>query len=155
MTQRAKLELPINQPTEVRLLYDEPVSGQSKYGSYHMYAVAVGDEEYSYFPNEEVYEQTKPLKKGDIFTITKLASQRGSKLVTTFEVKTPSSVSKSPLSNNPVEPSNEEMTSDNFYDLMLNSYRDALNISRELNGMADPEKIAVTLFIARSKNNSF
>jgi hypothetical protein len=38
---------------------------------------------------------------------------------------------------------------------MMSSYRDALEISKELNGMADSEKIAITLFIARSKQNSF
>ena len=54
MTQRTKLELPINQATELTLLYDEPISGKSQYGDYFMYAVAVGDEEYNYFASAEV-----------------------------------------------------------------------------------------------------
>jgi len=39
MTQRTKLELPINRPVEIELLYDEPVTGKSQYGQYYMYAV--------------------------------------------------------------------------------------------------------------------
>ncbi|RJR09287.1 hypothetical protein C4588_05000 [Candidatus Parcubacteria bacterium] len=153
MTQRTKLELPINQPTTITLLYDEPVSGQSKYGSYHLYAVAIEDDEYSFFPTEEVYEQIKHLKKGDTFTITKLASQRGSKLVTAFDVKLSAAAVKVPATVSSAEQPDEQQLHDRYFDIMLDSYRDALEISKELNGMADPEKIAVTLFIARSKQS--
>lgn len=155
MTQRTKLELPINQPMEITLLYDEPVSGQSKYGSYHLFAVAVNEDEYSFFPTEEVYEQIKHLKKGDRFTITKLASQRGNKLVTTYEVKPINVKVEIPvLQSDTVQPEEPELH-DHFFDIMMDSYRDALEISKELNGMADSEKIAITLFIARSKQNNF
>jgi hypothetical protein len=34
---------------------------------------------------------------------------------------------------------------------MLNSYQDALKIQEQLNGMVDVNRIAITLFIARSK----
>lgn len=153
MTQRTKLELPINQPTTITLLFDEPVSGQSKYGSYHLFAVAVGDDEYSFFPTEEVYEQIKHLRKGESFTITKLASQRGSKLVTTYDVKLSAAKVKVPAVVTVSEQTEEPQQHDRYFDIMLACYRDALEISKELNGMADPEKIAVTLFIARSKQS--
>lgn len=42
-------------------------------------------------------------------------------------------------------------TEDNFFEVMLKSYKDALNIQGELNGMIDVNKIAITLFIARVK----
>ena len=155
MTQRTKLDLPINQPMEITLLYDEPVSGQSKYGSYHLFAVAVNEDEFSFFPTDEVYEQIKHLKKGDRFTITKLAAQRGNKLVTTYEVKPINAKIEIPVSQSVNEQPGETEQHDHFFDIMLNSYRDALEISKELNGMADSEKIAITLFIARSKQNNF
>jgi hypothetical protein len=155
MTQRTKLDLPINQPMEITLLYDEPVSGQSKYGSYHLFAVAVNEDEFSFFPTDEVYEQIKHLRKGERFTITKLAAQRGNKLVTTYEVKPINAKVEIPVAQSANEQSEEPEQHDHFFDIMMSSYRDALEISKELNGMADSEKIAITLFIARSKQNSF
>ena len=41
---------------------------------------------------------------------------------------------------------------DEFFHIMKRSYSDALKINTDLNGMADPAKIAITLFIARSKS---
>lgn len=160
MTQRSKLELPVNQPITIELLFDEPISGTSKYGSYYMYAVIAEGKEYSFFPPEEIHEQLKPLKKGDKAVITKLAAQRGNKLVTALDVKIESK--QSLKQNNDFAQQEEESinkgdnasskTNDNLYNIMLHCYQDALELQKELNGLADPEKIAVTLFIARSKN---
>jgi gas vesicle protein len=44
-------------------------------------------EEVLFFAPEEVNEQIKTLKKGDRFEITKLAEQKGTKIVTKYEVK--------------------------------------------------------------------
>lgn len=142
MTQRTKLELPINKPVEIELLYDEPITGKSQYGDYYMYAVKCNGEEYTFFAPEEVHEKLKNLSKGDKAVITKLAAQRGSKLAVTYEVIKEE--------NQEVE---EERKSDSLYELLLKSYRDALEIQKELNGMIDIEKAAITLFIARSKIN--
>ncbi len=173
MTTRQKLEIPINQPITVELLYDEPISGTSRYGSYNMYAVEVDGEQYSFFPTVEVHDKLKDLKKGDRAVITKLAALRGSKLVTVYEVR-PETKSVPQQSNavNNVESIDESITPDNneekeeeradnisgtddFYQIMLQCYRDAQKIQHELNGFGDSEKIAVTLFIARSKHNSY
>lgn len=142
MTQRNKLELAVNQPTEIELLYDEPVTGRSQYGNYFMYAVNSNGQEYTFFAPEEVHSQLKGLSKGDKAVITKLASQRGNKIVTTYDVRTESKEE---------EPDSPDESGDNFYEIMLQSYRDAIKITSELNGMADPSRIAITLFIARSK----
>lgn len=155
MTQRTKLELPINQPMEITLLYDEPISGKSQYGDYFMYAVAVGDEEYSYFAPAEVHAELNKLSKGDKAVITKIAAQRGNKLVTTYEVKPINAKVEVPILQSGTEQPEEPEQHDHFFDIMMDSYRDALEISKELNGMADSEKIAITLFIARSKQNNF
>jgi len=154
MTTRNKLQIPINEPTTVELLFDEPITGTSSYGEYFMYAVKSGGEEYSYFAPEEVHEKLKLLSRGDQATITKLAAQRGDKLVTTYEVKSDRLLDEQA---NVYARRGEEMYSspsdkpDKYYDVMLSSYKDAIEINDQLKGMADVSKIAVTLFIARSK----
>lgn len=104
-------------------------------------------EELLYFAPEEVNEQIKSLNKGDRFEITKLAEQKGTKIVTSYEVK----VQKKNLESPVIEISKN--SSDNFYELMLTSCRDAVKIQNELGGLMDAKSLAVTLFIARSKIN--
>lgn len=121
--------------------------GQSRYGEYYLYSVKNGtDEEYSFFAPEEVNEQIKSLRKGDRFEITKLAEQKGTKIVTKYDVKVKK---QSPASSN-----NHQVQKDNYFDAMLTSYQDALKIQEQLNGMVDVNRIAITLFIARSKINN-
>lgn len=150
MTQRTKLEFGLNKSKEIELLFDECVSGTSQYGEYYLYAVKVDDKEYSYFPPESVHNQIKSLRRGDKAVITKLASQRGSKIVTTYDVQV-KGVSVTANSEEVEEVPLEEKNVDRFYDVILQSYRDALKIQGELNGLVDVNKIAVTLFIARSR----
>jgi len=45
----------------------------------------------------------------------------------------------------------EEEPADNYRFLLLQSYKDALSIQRELNGLCDIDRAALSLFIARSK----
>ncbi len=117
--------------------------GNSRYGEYYLYAVRNGtNTEYSFFAPPEVNEQIKTLKKGDRFEITKLAEQKGSKILTKFDVKI--------LNNKPPE-NPPPASKDNYYETMLSSYQDALKIQEQLNGMVDVNRIAITLFIARSK----
>lgn len=124
-------------------MFDEPMVGQSRFGEYYLYAVKNGtDQEYSFFAPAEVNEQIKSLRKGERFEITKLAEQKGTKIVTSYKVE-----KKSPV-NDIIKNSN-----DNFYELMLTSCRDAVKIQNELGGLMDAKSLAVTLFIARSKIN--
>ena len=158
MTTRPKLELQINTPTEVELLFPDPITGKSAFGSYYLYCVSVDGKEYSFFPPEDVHDQLKLLKKGDKATITKLAAQRGSKLITAYDVQVinkPVPVIADKKEDRIEEDSTPVMRPDNFYSIMLQSYKDALSIQRELNGFGDSEKIAVTLFIARTKANNY
>ncbi len=154
MTQRQKLELPINQTVEIELIYDEPVTGKSQYGQYYMYAVEYDGSEYTYFAPEDVHLKLSSMHKGDRATITKLASQQGNKLVTVYDVK-PINSGNNPLPDNdnsdtPIF-SPEQDDDDGLYEIMLQSYRDAIRITRELNSLADPSRIAITLFISRTK----
>ena len=138
----------LNQPCSIELLFDKPTTGTSQYGEYYLYAVRNGDgaTEYSFFAPPEVHEQLKTLKKGDRATLCKLAEQRGSKIVTRFEVALEKST---PLQTNLIAGNN--ITTDNFYEIMLSSCKDAVRIQQELGGLMDAKSLAVTLFIARSR----
>ena len=148
--ERKKLELTLNKPSEIELLYDEPVVGQSKYGDYYLYAVRNGDgtTEYSFFAPDEVHERIKDLKKGAKVVITKLAEQKGNKIITKFDVNV---IAQAPQNAAQPSPAVQNVT-DNYYDTMLQCCKDAIRIQNELGGMMDAKSIAVTLFIARSKN---
>ena len=41
--ERKKLELELNNPTHLKLLFDDPIVGESQYGKYYLYAVRNGD----------------------------------------------------------------------------------------------------------------
>ena len=72
--------------------------GQSRYGDYFLYAVKNGtDTEYSFFAPAEVNEQIKTLRKGERFEITKLAEQKGTKIVTSYDVKVQKKNLESPI----------------------------------------------------------
>lgn len=140
----------MNKPIVLELLFDTPVVGKSQFGNYYLYAVKNGtNEEYSFFAPEEVHTELSKFKKGDKVSITKIAEQNGKKVVTNYEVKPLSNGKPAELNNNvPPAPSK-----DNYYDIMLASCKDAVEIQKEIGGMFDPKSIAVTLFIARTKIN--
>ena len=146
--ERKKLELDLNKPVKIELMSDQCLIGTSRYGEYYLYNVRNGsNEELSYFADKEVHEKLKDLRKGDKVEICKRAEQKGNKILTSFDVKV--------LQNNveSLEKPNNKNLDDNYYDLMLNSCRDAVRIQNELGGLMDAKSLAVTLFIARSKIN--
>ena len=125
--------------------------GNSKYGEYYLYAVKNGSNiEYSFFAPAEVNEQIKSLRKGDRFEITKLAEQKGAKILTKYDVKILEQERAVP------EVINGSTTNgDNYYNIMLTSCRDAIKLQNELGGMFDAKSLAVTIFIARTKINGY
>ena len=145
------MELELNKPIAIELLFDEPMIGQSKYGDYFLYAVKNGtDEEYSFFAPEEVHAEMSKLRKGDKVQLTKTAEQKGTKIVTKYDVKVLTNGKAADDKNNVSQPTNSK---DNYYEIMLASCRDAIKIQSELGGMFDAKSLAVTLFIARTKIN--
>jgi len=151
MTERRKLELQLNQPTEIELLYDDPVVGKSQYGDYFLYAVKTKEAEFAFFAPEEVHSELLNLKRGDKAIVTKSAMQKGSKLVTKYLIEVPVQLTQQHSQPVQEEQANKQtFNPDKFYDVMLTSYKDALQIQSELNGMVDVSRIAITLFIARS-----
>ena len=141
--ERKKLELELNKPVKLELLQDQCLIGTSRYGEYYLYNVRNGgNEELSYFADKDVHEKLKDLRKGDKVEICKRAEQKGTKIITSYDVK---------VLKNDSPPGNA--SKDNYFETMLTSYQDALNIQEKLNGMVDVNRIAITLFIARSKIN--
>ena len=142
----------------IELLYDDCVKGQNTYGEYYLYAVKSGDLEYSFFAPATVHEELQNFKRGEHAVVTKLAANRNGKLVTTYAVEKQSN-GKLPKNGKIPEPEKKDADGKNkppeigdpFYTIMLNSYKDALSINEKLNGMIDVSKVAVTLFIARSR----
>ncbi|MBV6421615.1 MAG: hypothetical protein DAHOPDDO_02896 [Ignavibacteriaceae bacterium] len=143
---KPKLELELNKPVKIKLLQDQPLIGTSRFGEYYLYNVRNGNgQEYSFFPDKEVHEKLKDLRKGDKVEICKRAEAKGNKILTSFDVKILQNNIESP------EKPNNKTPDDNYFELMLNSCRDAVRIQNELGGLMDAKSLAVTLFIARSK----
>lgn len=141
---KPKLELELNKPVKIELLQENCLQGTSRYGDYYLYSVRNGNgQEYSFFPDKEVHEKLKDLKRGDKVEICKRAEQKGSKIITSYDIKV--------LNNNSTSSSPAQSNKDNYFQTMLSSYQDAQKIQEELNGMVDVNRIAITLFIARSK----
>ncbi|MBK9099483.1 MAG: hypothetical protein IPM14_15490 [bacterium] len=141
---KPKLELELNKPVRIELMNENCLQGTSHYGEYYLYSVRNGNgQEYSFFPDKEVHEKIKDLRRGDKVEICKRAEQKGTKIVTSYEVKV--------LSNHSASSSPTQSSKDNYFETMLTSYQDAQKIQEELNGMVDVNRIAITLFIARSK----
>ena len=146
--ERKKLDLQINSPINLQLLFDDPLIGESKFGEYFMYAVKNGEDEYSFFAPLSVHQQLKDKPKGTKFQLTKTAKQNGKKLVTDFEIKFLDNGIKK---EKEAEPKSEE---DGYYEAMLKSYAEATKIQSQFSAV-NLNQCAVTLFIARTKTNGF
>jgi hypothetical protein len=150
--ERKKLELELNKPTNIEMLFDNPKIGESQYGMYYLYAVRNGDgaTEYSFFAPEEVHLKLSSLVRGDTAIITKQAVQKGSKVVTSYEVEL------APKQPTPIESGKKESDNQNTYlQAMILSFEDALVIQEKFNGMANVNQIAITLFIQRTKGGGY
>ena len=156
--ERKKLELELNKPTRIEMLFDNPKVGESQYGMYYLYAVRNGDgaTEYSFFAPEEVHSKLSLLNKGDRAVITKQAVQKGSKVVTTYDVA-PIQQQTAPTNKGISETSNEQNQGEknSYLRAMVASFEDALVIQDKFNGMANVNQIAITLFIQRTKNGGY
>ena len=142
--ERPKLELEVNQPKTIKLLFDEAIIGESQYGKYYLYAISNGQgKEYSFFAPEEVHEVLKDHGKGTIAIVTKTASQKGSKLITAYSVDIEKSGREDSTITNQTTP---------YLELMIQSFEDAIKIQERFNGIANINQIAITMFIQRTKS---
>jgi len=124
------MELEVNKPTRIKLLFNDCVEGSSKYGKYYLYAIQNGDgaSEYSLFAADELHKQLKLFKKDDELMVTKLAASRGNKIVVSWDVQK----LEKPMEDNPPTP-NEDV----FYTAMEKSFDEALRLQNRFNGMAN------------------
>jgi hypothetical protein len=143
--ERPKMELEVNKPTRIKLLFNDCVEGSSKFGKYYLYAIENGDgsSQYSLFAADDLHKQLKLYKKDDELLVTKLAASRGNKIVVSWDVKK----LNDEVSSEPVTPDNT------YYSAMEKSFEEALKIQNRFNGMANVNQIAITLFIQRTKGN--
>ena len=152
--ERKKLELELNKPTNIEMLFDKCHEGESQYGKYYLYAVRVLGEECSFFAPEEVHLKLSELARGDSAVITKVATQKGSKVVTAYDVElAPKQHQTSPeTQSNKTETPNSQ---NSYLQAMIASFEDALVIQEKFNGMANVSQIATTLCISRLKSGGF
>lgn len=158
--ERPKLELELQKPTKITLLFDDCIEGSSKYGKYYLYAVTNGDgqKEFSLFASEQVHEKLKYLKRGDSAIITKTASQKGNKIVLDYSTEVIKATEVPPQETpkqqrSPNQPNSPITDEDYFYFAMEKSFSEAIKLQGKFNGMANVNQIAITLFIQRTKGN--
>jgi hypothetical protein len=144
--ERKKLELVVNKPIRLALLFDEPLVGESKFGEYYMYAVKNGDTEYSFFAPLKVHEQLKNKSRGTKFQLVKTAKEKNKKLITDFEIKF--------LNNDEQSIPKTVQTDSELFNAMLTSYDEATKIQSKYSAV-NLNQCAVTLFIARTRTNGF
>lgn len=180
MGRRPKLELKPNQPTKLTLLFDDCIEGINNYGRpYALFAVESEGQEWALFASTEVAERLKPMKKGETIIVTKKAKPAGNRVIFSYNFSSPQTVTTAQVnaSSGPVpisevipqivpefpEPqimqvSTEEPASepapDKLFSIMRKSCIQAMELNSELNGMLNPERIAITLFIAKTKHMS-
>ncbi len=144
--ERKKLELEVNKPISLVLLFDNPIEGESQYGKYYMYGVKNGEEEYSFFAPLKVHEALKDKPRGTKFQITKTAVEKNKKLVTDFEMK---------FSNNDKQVAPGTGNSDSeLFSAMQKSYAEATQLQAKYSAV-NLNQCAITLFIARTRTNGF
>jgi hypothetical protein len=165
--ERTKLDLELNQPRKLELLFDAPIKGENRYGPYNLYAFVDLEtgEEVTFFAPADVDAELWKYKKGFRFTITKAAKQIGKKVETFYEIIPHATNGANGNGNNKERASkaspaaeHEDETPQTKHDplveLLRRSCEDALQIQASLNAMLDVNRLAITLFIARSKNGN-
>lgn len=159
--QRTKLELELNEPRELMLLYDNPKTGTSSYGEWQLFALADPSTgiEYSFFsPSDTVTQQLIQFNAGDKVRIVKTAKQIGKTVVTDYSVTSANGGPlKSKLNGNghgqAAAAQTEVSASDAFFRILEFCYADAIRLQERFNGMVDVNRLAITMFISRSKTN--
>ena len=143
---RKKLELQINSPVNLQLLFSDPIIGENSYGSFYCYAVKSDDDvEYSFFAPLKIHNELSKKNKGDKFQITKTATQKGKKLVQDYKLL---------FQDNGKEVKQKLNNSNNYYfDEMKKSFEDATNLQKIFNGL-NLNTVAISLFISRTKQSN-
>ena len=71
------LQIRYNTAYPVELLYDHPKQGESQYGKYNLYCLAVNGEKHSLFAEDALHEELKNYKKGNRVIIERNQGDKG------------------------------------------------------------------------------
>ena len=148
---KPKVELNLGQETRLKLTRDKAYVGQNSYGQYYLYGVLENGEEKSFFASEEIHAKILEagLHTGDEFLIRKKAVQNGRKVSAQVEFEV--------ISKQAAPPSigNGSHVDDSLRDMLLQCVVDADMIIKSAGVQVSDElqKLATTLFIARSRMN--
>jgi hypothetical protein len=150
---RQKVELALNSEAKLTLTKDRCYEGTNAYGAYYLYSVDHEGETKTYFAPPEVHQAIleSGIRTGDQFLIRKKAVQNGRKVIAKVEFEV--------ISKQPVLPSNGNgngsKVEDSLRDMLLQCVVDADSIIKSAGVQVSDElqKLATTLFIARSRMN--
>ncbi len=141
------LELKMDESVLLTLVFDKCIEGTNTRGQYHLYRVAKEDgTEHTFSASEGIHNAivAHQLKKGSQFLLKKVSGKNGLRGELVFEA-----------TDTTPEPRKEN----GYKSTMAECLRDAFEISRELTELGlraeDVRAIALTLFIARTKQNGF
>ena len=155
MTQngKPKVDIGLNQEAKLTLLRDKCYEGTNNFGAYYLYSVEQGGEEKAYFATPDVHQSILEagLKTGDTFLIRKRAVQNGRKVMAKIEFSVLSKQPPPPPNGN----DNGSHVDDSLRVMLLQCVVDADSIIKSAGIQISDElqKLATTLFIARSRMN--
>jgi len=144
---KPKLELEINKPTKIKLLQDSPATGTNQFGNWFLYSVMNDGKEQSFFAPEQVQKfiEENQFKKGDELTITKSLTKNGKSNVIDFKMEL---ISRE--NGQDVIPDGNGKLDD--IKIMRDCLMAGIELQKELGSVVDVNKIAMSLYIARTKN---
>ena len=150
---RPKVELALNSEAKLTLTKDKCYEGTNAYGAYYLYSVEHEGEQKSFFATPEVHQAIleSGIRAGDQFLIRKKAIQNGRKVMAKIEFSVLSKQPPPPPSGN----GNGSHVDDSLRDMLLQCVVDADSIIKSAGIQISDElqKLATTLFIARSRMN--
>lgn len=148
--ERPKMELEVNKPTRIKLLFNGCIEGSSQHGKYYLYGIQNGDgkSEFSLFAADELHKQLKQYPKDTELLVTKLAASRGNKIVVTWDVKKIGENVVSKTTNNKHTPQE-----DFYYTAMETSFDEAIRLQQKFNGV-NISQVAISLFIQKTSRNN-
>ena len=158
---KPKLDLQVNIPATIKLLMDKPITGSNTYGNWYLFGVEFEGQEYSFFATEEVtkFAEKNKLRKGDVVKVIKTIIKNGKKNQTSYQLEIVSKGQQNhPASNgNPVEKLNAHTNGNanhqtvEDYNVMHDCLAQGIKLQQDLGSVIDVNRIAITLFITRTK----
>jgi len=150
---KPKVELALNSEAKLTLIKDKCYEGTNAYGAYYLYSVEQDGETKSFFATPEVHQAIleSGIRTGDQFLLKKKAIQNGRKVMAKIEFEVISKKLALPPDGN----GNGSHVDDSLRDMLLQCVVDADSIIKSAGVQVSDElqKLATTLFIARSRMN--